>query len=110
MICLISSSVHVSLYASDLGQRITTDMLPQTTGSVLNCYSSNEERVIDTSKPVVIITCIAVNEPTWSWNGTASATATFIAKDADVFTKANATISSETVSEATNCQTKEQIK
>ena len=110
MICPISSSVHVSLYASDLGQRITTDMFPQTPGSVLNCYGNNENRVIDTSKPVVVITCIAVNEPIWSWNGTASATATFIAKNADVFTKANATISSETVSEATNCQTKEQIK
>ncbi len=110
MICPISSSVHVNLYASDLGQRITTDMFPQTPGGVLNCYSSNSDRVIDTSKPVVVITCIAVNDPTWSWNGTASATATFIAKDADVFTKANATISSETVSEATNCQTKEQIK
>ena len=110
MICLISSSVHVNLYASDLGQLITTDMFPQTPGGVLNCYSSYETKVIDTSKPVVVITCIAVNEPTWSWNGTASATATFIAKDADVFTKANATISSETVSEATNCQTKEQIK
>lgn len=110
IICLISSSVHVNLYASDLGQRITTDMFPQTPGGVLNCYSSYETKVIDTSKPVVVITCIAVNEPTWSWNGTASATATFIAKDADVFTKANATISSETVSEATNCQTKEQIK
>ena len=110
MICLISSSVHVNLYASDLGQLITTDMFPQTPGGVLNCYSSYETKVIDTSKPVVVITCIAVNEPTCSWNGTASATATFIAKDADVFTKANATISSETVSEATNCQTKEQIK
>ena len=110
MICPISSSVHVRLYASDLGQRITTDMFPQTPGSVLNCYGNNENRVIDTSKPVVVITSIAVNEPIWSWNGTASATATFIAKNADVFTKANATISSETVSEATNCQTKEQIK
>ena len=110
MICLISSSAHVNLYASDLGQRITTDMFPKTPGGVLNCYSRYETKVIDKSKPVVVITCIAVNEPTWSWNGTASATATFIAKDADVFTKANATISSETVSEATNCQTKEQIK
>ena len=110
MICLISSSVHVNLYASDLEQRITTDMFPQTPGGVLNCYSSHGEKVIDTSKPVVVITCIAVNDPTWSWNGTTSATATFIAKDADVFTKANATISSETVSQAVNCQTKEQIQ
>ncbi len=105
-----TSSAHVSLYTSDLGQRITTDMFPKTPGSVLNCYGDNVDRVIDTSKPVVVITCIAVNDPTWSWNGTTSATATFTAKDADIFTKANATISSETVSQAVNCQTKEQIK
>lgn len=110
VVCLISSSNHVNLYASDLGQRITTDMFPQTPGGVLNCYSSSETRVIDKSKPVVVITCIAANDPTWSWNGTTSATATFTAKDADVFTKANATISSETVSQAANCQTKEQIQ
>jgi len=110
MLLYTTSSSHVNLYSSDLGQRITTDMFPQTPGSVLNCYSSYEERVIDTSKPVVVITCIAVNEPTWSWTDTSSATATFTAKDADVFTKVNATISSETVSGAVNCQTKEQIQ
>ncbi len=105
-----TSSTYVYLYASDLRQNITTAMFPQTPGSVLNCYSNHEERVIDTNKPVVIITCIAVNEPTWSWNGTTSATATFTAKDADVFTRVNATISSEIVLEAANCQTKERIK
>lgn len=105
-----TSSTHVNLYTSDLRQRITTDMFPKTPGSVLNCYSSHEERVIDTSKPVVVITCIAVNEPTWSWTDISSATATFTAKNADVFTKANATISYKTVSEAVNCQTKEQIQ
>ena len=100
----VTSSTHLRLYTSDdFEQMIATDMFPQTPGGVLNCYSSYEERVIDTSKPVVVITCIAVNEPTWSWNGTASATATFIAKDADVFTKANATISSE--SDAANTKT-----
>ncbi len=105
-----TSSSHVSLYASNLNQRITTAMFPKTPGGELNCYSTYKDRVNDTSKPVVIITCIAVNEPTWTWNGTSSATARFTAKDADVFTTANATISSETVSEAENCQTKEQIE
>lgn len=107
----ITSSTHINLYTSDDFERmITTDMFPQTPGSVLNCYSSYSPVVTDINKPVVVITCIAVNDPTWSWTDISSATATFTAKDADVFTKANATISSETVSQAVNCQTKEQIQ
>ena len=88
--------------------------LPKNQSDSLACYSNSINFTTATSYEnyvkAVTITCSAVNEPTWSWNGTSSATATFTAKNADVFTKANATISSETISEATNCQTKDQVK
>ncbi|MBQ3220169.1 MAG: leucine-rich repeat domain-containing protein, partial [Clostridia bacterium] len=97
-------SNHLRLYTSDdFEQMITTDMFPQTPGSVLNCYSSYGDMVIEISKPVVVITCIAVNDPTWNWNGTSSATATFTAKGAAVFATAEATISSE--NDAANTKT-----
>ena len=59
---------------------------------------------------VATITLVEVDEPTWTWNDTSSATATFTAKGADVFTTADATISSEVLSTATDCKTKEQVK
>ena len=107
-----TTSLYVSLYRNhDSADRVKTSDLPKSEGSSLSCYGFyGYDNAVNQEQPIVIITCIAVNEPTWRWTGTSSATATFIAKDADVFTKANATISSETVAQAANCQTKEQIK
>jgi len=84
--------------------------LPTTQGGSLDCYIQRAMLgyAIDTAQPVATINCIDVNEPTWSWTDTSSATATFTATDADVFATAEASISSEIVSEAENCQTKKQ--
>lgn len=85
--------------------------LPTAQGASLDCYLKigAMDYAVDTAQPVATVTCMAVNEPTWSWTDTASATATFTAADnADVFATVQASISSETVSEAVNCQTKEQ--
>ena len=97
---------------SNTGNRTALSDLPTSPGGSLTCYISSvlTDYAKDTSKPVVTITCIAVKEPTWSWTDTSSATATFTAKDANVFATAKASISSKTVSEAVNCQTKEQIQ
>lgn len=97
----------VVLKEANSSNRIKVGTLPKTEGSILNCYYDYEKDVIDTSAPSVIITCVAVNEPTWSWRSTSSATATFIAKEADVCVTVNAEISSSTVM-ATNCLGKDQ--
>ncbi len=100
-----TTSLYVSLYRNhDSADRVKTSDLPKSEGSSLSCYGFyGYDDAVNQEQPIVIITCIAVNEPTWSWTDISSATATFTAKDADVFTKANATISSE--SDAANTKT-----
>ncbi|MBR3591776.1 MAG: hypothetical protein IKL46_02880, partial [Clostridia bacterium] len=109
----ITTSSYIALYKNhDSAARVETSDLPKSEGISLSCYGFyGYNNAVNQEQPIVIITCIAVNEPTWSWTGTSSATATFTAADnADVFATVQASISSETVSEAENCQTKEQIK
>ena len=100
-----TTSIYVSLYRNhDSADRVKTSDLPKSEGISLSCYDFyGYDNAVNQEQPIVIITCIAVNEPTWSWTDISSATATFTAKDADVFTKANATISSE--SDAANTKT-----
>ena len=108
----MTTSIYISLYKNhDSSDKVETSDLPKSEGISLSCYDFyGYDNAVNQKQPIVIITCIAVNEPTWSWTGTSSATATFTAKDADVFATAEASISSETISAAINCQTKEQIQ
>ena len=89
-----------------------TEHMPQSPGGILECYADSETAgyMVEKDKPVVIITCMAMNEPTWNWTGVSSATATFTAAEADVFATVDASISSETVSAAADCQTKAQVQ
>lgn len=84
--------------------------LPKTPGGTLSCLSQNDEIYINGNKPVIIITCLAVNAPVWTWNGTSSATAKFTSTDGNAFANVSAAISQQTVTEATTCKIKEQVK
>ena len=84
--------------------------LPKTPGGTLSCLTHNDEIYIDGNKPVVIITCLAVNAPAWTWNGTSSATAKFTSTYGKTFANAPATISQKTLTEATDCTIKEQVE
>ena len=84
--------------------------LPKTPGGTLSCLSQNDEIYINGNKPVIIITCLAVNAPAWTWNGTSSATAKFTSTDGNAFANVSAAISQQTVTEATTCKIKEQVK
>ncbi len=84
--------------------------LPKTPGGTLSCLSDNDGIYINGNKPVIIVTCLAVNAPAWTWNGTSSATAKFTSTDGKTFANVSATISQQTVTEATTCKIKEQVK
>lgn len=84
--------------------------LPKTPGGTLSCLSDNDGIYINGNKPVIIVTCLAVNAPAWTWNGTSSATAKFTSTDGNAFANVSAAISQQTVTEATTCKIKEQIK
>ena len=104
------ATAYLKIHKKENGYYNQFAELPTTQGASLDCYLKIGafDYAVDTAQPVATITCIDVNEPTWSWTDTSSATATFTATDADVFATAEASISSEIVSEAENCQTKEQ--
>lgn len=100
---------YTTLQKSEPGTIYTGD-LPKSPGTKLSCWPYNENIANSTKKAVVTITCLAVNAPAWTWDGTSSATAKFTSTDGNAFANVTATISQETVTEATTCQIKEQIK
>jgi len=105
------ATAYLKIHKKENGNYNEFAELPTAQGASLDCYLKigAMDYAVDTAQPVATVTCMAVNEPTWSWTDTASATATFTAADnADVFATVPASISSETVSEAVNCQTKKQ--
>ena len=87
---------------TDDGTVLRRDSLPKTEGSTLNCYTQTEDYANDTGKPIVLVSCLAVNEPVWSWEGTSSAKATFTASGADVCATVDADVSTSTVA-ASDC-------
>ena len=89
-----------NLLANDGSTNLKKSDLPNSEGGVLNCYSTNTKRVIDTNKPIVIITCMAVNEPVWSW-GDSSATAAFTSTDGKATMTVTAAIESSEQTAAT---------
>ncbi len=85
----------------------TTD-LPKSIGVNLSCYSEDSDRVKDTNSPVVEITCVAVDKPSWNWSDLSSPTATFTVTNTDVCATVKANIDSSNTIEATNCLSKDQ--
>lgn len=106
------SGIHATLRDAN-GTWLVPEALPKNQNSSLEGYCGDTRfSTSDGTNRVkfATITLVEVNEPTWNWNDTFSATAKFIAaENADVYATASATISSETVSTAVNCQTKEQV-
>ncbi|MBQ9941740.1 MAG: hypothetical protein IJP03_01900, partial [Christensenellaceae bacterium] len=76
--------------------RMKTFYLPVTPGGSYACYLLNEDWALDLSKPVVTMTCVAVGDPTWTWNGTSSATASFPSADGNAVMTVKATVTSST--------------
>lgn len=85
--------------------------LPTTHGKSLDLYGwTGSSYITDTTKPVVTVTCLAVNEPTWDWaDDYSSATAKFVSTDGKAYIGVTATIASETTYTAANCLEKDQI-
>ena len=81
----------------------TSSNLPQNVGESSNLYIRGGSKYgVDGSKPAVAITCVGVGKPTWSWNGTSSATAKFTSTDGNATMTVNAAITSSTAP-AANC-------
>lgn len=105
LILYITSNSFVYLYHSN-SYKLKLEELPKVPGEVMYGYTDNW--VIDPEKPVVTITCVAVGDPIWTWNGTSSATAKFISKDWKATMTVDATLgSAEQV--ATNCLEKSKV-
>ena len=73
-------SLYTKLLLAYRGSTAKSSNLPTSSGKSVSfytsdTYASNEE------KPVVTVTCMAVSEPVWSWNGVSSATAVFTSTD-----------------------------
>ncbi|GAB5611693.1 hypothetical protein JCM37173_22180 [Allocoprococcus similis] len=84
-----------TLCVSPRGNEISLNQLPTQVGNSVSLYAAvAQTNYYDINKSLVKITCIAVNEPTWSWNGTASATARFISTDGSAAMMVDATIES----------------
>ena len=73
-----------------------TEHMPKTPGESLECYpdSATAGYIVEKDKPVVIITCMAVGDPTWTWDGTSSATASFTSADGNAMMTTKAAITS----------------
>ena len=91
----ISSNGLGLLYQAN-SYKARTEHMPKTPGESLVCYADGETAgyIVEKDKPVVTITCMAVGDPTWTWDGTSSATATFISEDGSVSMTVKAAITS----------------
>ena len=82
---------------------------PTQTGSSVDFYlRSTSQYAVNKGKPVVTVTCVGVGDPTWSWNGTSSATAVFTSTDGNATITVGATITSSTQG-ATSCLDNDKI-
>ena len=103
-------SGHCSL-SNESGIFIRPEKLPKNQNSALEGYSSNPEFSTSTGSnyvKVVTITCMAVGDPVWNWNGTSSATARFTSTDGNATITVGATITSSTQG-ATSCLDNDKI-
>ena len=94
-ILAISSNGLGFLYQANSFQA-RTEHMPKTPGESLECYpnSATAGYIVEEDKPVVIITCMAVGDPTWTWDGTSSATARFTSADGNAVMTTKAAITS----------------
>ena len=89
-------SGHASL-SNESGTWLRPEALPKNQNSALEGYSYNQDFSTSTGRDyvkVVTITCMAVGDPVWNWNGTASATARFTSTDGSAAMTVDATIES----------------
>lgn len=88
---------HTNL-TSESGDWLKPEKLPKNQNSALECYSNSQMFSTSTGNrnfvKVVTITCMAVGDPVWNWNGTASATARFTSTDGSAAMTVDATIES----------------
>ena len=88
---------HTNL-TSESGAWLKPEKLPKNQNSALECYSNSQMFSTSTGNrnfvKVVTITCMAVGDPVWNWNGTASATARFTSTDGSAAMTVDATIES----------------
>ena len=83
---------------------------PTQTDSSVSFYLrySAKNYAVNINNPVVTVTCVGVGDPTWSWNGTSSATAVFTSTDGNATITVGATITSSTQG-ATSCLDNDKI-
>ena len=89
-------TVHDSLM-DESGTWLKPENLPKNQNSALEGYSVSQNFSTPTGSndvKVVTITCMAVGDPVWNWNGTASATARFTSTDGSAAMTVDATIES----------------
>lgn len=92
------------------GNEIPVSNLPKVSGESILCYDgASHNNCIDSTKPIVTITCLTLNQPTWNWNGTSSATAVSTpTENANIYVTVKARLSSNTVN-AKNCKEVDKI-
>ena len=105
LVLFITSNSFIYLYHSN-SYKLKLEELPKVPGEVMYGYTDNW--VIDPKKPVVTITCMAVGDPTWTWDGTSSATAVFTSQDGNAMMTVDAAITSTTQA-AASCLKKDVV-
>ena len=92
--------------------QIVANGLPKDVNTTLNAYFTNKNNnspAVDPNQPSVIITCIGVGEPVWTWSGTTSASAVFTSTDGNVTMTMNGTITSNITQTAGSCMEKDKV-
>jgi len=91
----ISSNGLGLLYQAN-SYKARTEHMPKNPGESLVCYADGGTAgyIVEEGKPVVTITCMAVGDPAWTWEGTSSATAAFTSEDGNATMTVKAAITS----------------
>lgn len=105
---LFSTEISYIVLRKDTnGTTAETSDLPTSQGSSCFYYTSSQNYANDKNKPIVIITCVALSEPVWSWaSDNSSAQAVFTVNEANVCATVDASVTSSTVS-ASDCSEKD---
>ena len=90
----------VFLKTSYRGSSAKLSNLPTAPGNSVDFYTSFEAIFVNEKNPVVTVTCMAVNEPVWSWSDS-SATAAFTSTDGKATMTVTAAIESSEQTAAT---------
>ena len=71
---------YCALLLAYQGSNAKSSNLPTSSGKSVSFYTA-DTYASNVTKPVVTVTCMAVSEPVWSWNGVSSATTVFTSTD-----------------------------